>query len=258
MYDKLYVVHYQGSVRLARSSCVPSLFERGVTGGTSLIQRWVAVPVALKADMTTLMAKSHPFLSFMRVVYLHFVLLFALFGTSEGTTTTSRTRGGCPLTRFQLAFQAPFNSLSAALHGSAASNPISRRSGAGSSFSDSDVPSPPRWVTEGSVSPRVLRSRKVDVLPLSMSAVETAQGTKRAAVDEPDDKQKKAEKKAKRMAASSSPLGVHVVGLSHHNAGVDIREKLAVPEAEWNDASAKVRVLLCGVGGGGLVLLSCC
>lgn len=176
----------------------------------------------------------------MRVVYLHFVLLFALFGTSEGTTTTSRNRGGCPLTRFQLAFQAPFNSLSAALHGSTASKQISGRSGAGSSFADSDVVSPPRWVTEGSASPRMLRSRKVDVLPLSMSAVETTQGTKRAAVDEPDDKQKKAEKKAKRMAASSTPLGVHVIGLSHHNAGVDIREKLAVPEAEWNEASAKV------------------
>ncbi|CAN0265059.1 unnamed protein product, partial [Ectocarpus fasciculatus] len=29
---------------------------------------------------------------------------------------------------------------------------------------------------------------------------------------------------------------------SHHNAGVDVRERLAVPEAEWNLASAK----LCG------------
>ncbi|CAN0372968.1 unnamed protein product, partial [Ectocarpus sp. 8 AP-2014] len=33
-----------------------------------------------------------------------------------------------------------------------------------------------------------------------------------------------------------------VIGLSHHNAGVDVRERLAVPEAEWNLASAK----LCG------------
>lgn len=73
-----------------------------------------------------------------------------------------------------------------------------------------------------------------------MSAVETKQGNKRAAESEPESSESKAEKKARRMAASSTPLGVHVIGLSHHNAGVDVREKLAVPELEWNDASAKL------------------
>lgn len=32
-------------------------------------------------------------------------------------------------------------------------------------------------------------------------------------------------------------LEVVVIGLSHHNAKVDIREKLAIPEDQWNDAA---------------------
>lgn len=34
--------------------------------------------------------------------------------------------------------------------------------------------------------------------------------------------------------AVDTMMEVHVVGLSHHKASVDVREKLAVPEAEWN------------------------
>jgi len=41
-------------------------------------------------------------------------------------------------------------------------------------------------------------------------------------------------KKAKRKENSTAPLQVHVIGLSHHNAAVEVREKLAVPEANWN------------------------
>lgn len=189
---------------------------------------------------------------FVRVLYLHFVLLLALFTSCEATTTT---KGGCPLSRLQAAFQAPFNSLSLALHGqqaTAMSRAASRErssfaGGSGSSWSGGSSTSTsngaPRWVTEG-VRSRVVRPRTVDVRPLGMSAVEaTKQGGKRAAEGEPEEaKETKAQKKARRMAASSTPLGVHVIGLSHHNAGVDVRERLAVPEAEWNAASAKVCV----------------
>lgn len=42
-------------------------------------------------------------------------------------------------------------------------------------------------------------------------------------------------KKAKRT--SPDALEVVVLGLSHHNAGVDVREKLAIPEADWNAAA---------------------
>lgn len=179
---------------------------------------------------------------FIRVLYLHFVLLLALFTSCETTATT--TRGACPLSRLQAAFQTPFNSLSMVLHGQKTTAPmsdsLSARDGS-SAFSDrSSNTGAPRWVTEG-VRSRV-RSRTVDVQPLGMSAVETKPGSKRAAEEEPEEtKESKAQKKARRMAASSTPLSIHVVGLSHHNTGVDVREKLAVPEAEWNLASAKVR-----------------
>jgi len=43
-----------------------------------------------------------------------------------------------------------------------------------------------------------------------------------------------------RLAAASKGLQVHVVGLSIHHAQVEVREKLAVPEPEWNAASAEI------------------
>lgn len=191
-----------------------------------------------------------PFLSFVRLLYLHLVLFLALFGASDASdTTASKNSGGCPLSRLQVAFQTPFNSLSLALHGSAVGGLSSTRPGGAGPSSTSSFSSgsaAPRWVTQGasaSRSARVVRSRRVEVVPLGMSAVETKQGNKRAAEDEPDSTESKAEKKARRMTASSTPLGVHVIGLSHHNAGVEVREKLAVPEAAWNDASAKVRAV---------------
>lgn len=181
----------------------------------------------------------------MRVLYLHFVLLLALFTSCEASTP----KGVCPLSRLQAAFQAPFNSLSLALHGqqtAAMSSVTSRtRSSSFAGSSSSSGSSAPRWVTAGTRS-HVVRSRTVDVQPLGMSAVETKPDNKRAAEGQPEEaKETKAEKKARRMAASSTPLSVHVIGLSHHNAGVDVREKLAVPEAEWNLASAKVRPCWC-------------
>uniref|UniRef100_A0A6U2B9Q2 Glutamyl-tRNA reductase n=1 Tax=Pseudictyota dubia TaxID=2749911 RepID=A0A6U2B9Q2_9STRA len=43
-----------------------------------------------------------------------------------------------------------------------------------------------------------------------------------------------------RLAAASKGLQVHVVGLSIHHAQVEVREKLAVPEPDWNAASAAI------------------
>jgi glutamyl-tRNA reductase len=37
---------------------------------------------------------------------------------------------------------------------------------------------------------------------------------------------------------TAGELDVVVLGLSHHNAGVEVREKLAIPEAEWRTAAA--------------------
>jgi len=62
-------------------------------------------------------------------------------------------------------------------------------------------------------------------------------------IDEVATKVKKAKKhkldKAVRVENSTNPLQVHVIGLSHHNAGVEVREKLAVPKNEWNLESAR-------------------
>ena len=44
-------------------------------------------------------------------------------------------------------------------------------------------------------------------------------------------------KAARKDRGSPGPLEVFVLGLSHHNAKVEVREKLAIPEAEWNDAA---------------------
>lgn len=44
--------------------------------------------------------------------------------------------------------------------------------------------------------------------------------------------------KQERLEAASKGLQVHVVGLSIHHASVEVREKLAIAEAEWNSASA--------------------
>lgn len=43
--------------------------------------------------------------------------------------------------------------------------------------------------------------------------------------------------KQERLEAASKGLQVHVVGLSIHHATVEVREKLAIPEDSWNDAS---------------------
>lgn len=43
-----------------------------------------------------------------------------------------------------------------------------------------------------------------------------------------------------RLAAASKGLQVHCVGLSIHHAQVEVREKLAIPEPEWNMASNEI------------------
>lgn len=43
-----------------------------------------------------------------------------------------------------------------------------------------------------------------------------------------------------RLEAASKGLQVHVLGLSIHHADVKVREKLAIPEADWNAASSTI------------------
>lgn len=48
------------------------------------------------------------------------------------------------------------------------------------------------------------------------------------------------EKRERRIANAGTALDVFVVGLSHHNAKVEVREKLAVPEAEWEETARAI------------------
>jgi glutamyl-tRNA reductase len=52
--------------------------------------------------------------------------------------------------------------------------------------------------------------------------------------------QKRKKTKEERLKAASKGLQVHCVGLSIHHAAVEVREKLAIPEADWNSASQQI------------------
>merc|ERR1711871_21597 len=51
---------------------------------------------------------------------------------------------------------------------------------------------------------------------------------------------KKRSKKKGKKNTQEGALEVVVMGLSHHNAAVDVREKLAIAEVDWNAAAAKL------------------
>jgi len=51
---------------------------------------------------------------------------------------------------------------------------------------------------------------------------------------------KRKKTKQERLELASKGLQVHVVGLSIHHASVDVREKLSIPESEWNAASREL------------------
>ncbi|EJK49539.1 hypothetical protein THAOC_31577 [Thalassiosira oceanica] len=55
---------------------------------------------------------------------------------------------------------------------------------------------------------------------------------------------KRKKTKQERLELASKGLQVHVIGLSIHHAQVEVREKLAIPEAEWNTQSN----LICSTG----------
>lgn len=52
--------------------------------------------------------------------------------------------------------------------------------------------------------------------------------------------QKRKKTKQERLEAASKGLQVHVVGLSIHHAEVEVREKLAIAESNWNEASNEI------------------
>ena len=61
--------------------------------------------------------------------------------------------------------------------------------------------------------------------------------TNKEATKAAEDDGKKKKKKKKGGMGAATPLEVVVMGLSHHNAKVEVREKVAIPEDEWNAAA---------------------
>uniref|UniRef100_A0A6U3V3L5 Glutamyl-tRNA reductase n=1 Tax=Ditylum brightwellii TaxID=49249 RepID=A0A6U3V3L5_9STRA len=76
--------------------------------------------------------------------------------------------------------------------------------------------------------------------PQTKSVRNTSGMLQMVASNEVEDVVKPRKTRQQRLEAASKGLQVHVVGLSIHHADVNVREKLAVPEHEWNDASKEI------------------
>jgi glutamyl-tRNA reductase len=73
------------------------------------------------------------------------------------------------------------------------------------------------------------------------STTSTGAETQSAAVSEEEIKSKKQKAgKKQKQKKSTDPLEVVVLGLSHHHAKVEVREKVAIPEDDWNSAAAEL------------------
>ena len=77
---------------------------------------------------------------------------------------------------------------------------------------------------------------------LAATLNDTAASTNTNTASSPGGKRKKT--KAERLELASKGLQVHVIGLSIHHAQVEVREKLAIPESEWNTQSN----IICSTG----------
>jgi len=76
--------------------------------------------------------------------------------------------------------------------------------------------------------------------PQTKSVRNTSGMLQMVASNEVEDVVKPRKTRQQRLEAASKGLQVHVVGLSIHHADVNVREKLAVPAHEWNDASNEI------------------
>ncbi|KAG5185545.1 Glutamyl-tRNA Reductase, chloroplast precursor [Tribonema minus] len=145
------------------------------------------------------------------VFYMHILLLLSFLGIATARRAEGVANGAwskCPISRRLTAFQ-PSNVPGLRQQQSSTATFTHNRS--------------PALSLRSEASARRRRAR-----PTWMSAVEDQQTTVAAAAADAGSK------KAKRKENSTAPLQVHVIGLSHHNAALEVREKLAVPEANWN------------------------
>jgi glutamyl-tRNA reductase len=190
-----------------------------------------------------------------RVIYVHVILLLSLLGFSTALSTggqVSSRAASCPFARAShSAFQSPASAAGGAkLLDAAAAHPRSAVRGCGQTGSSMSLQScpfaaaAPLAVTYAPRQRTAGMRRKRPSTSLHMSAVEKqapAAAAAEAAVLSPQEEALlKQLEKAKRKEQANNPLQVHVIGLSHHNAAVEVRERLAVPEPEWNAESARL------------------
>ena len=175
-----------------------------------------------------------PLRVFFALLQLH--LLFVL-GMSGGSSTASSGAGGksCPFRSWgasssKAAFVAPGGAVAAPR--SRSPSPLPEEGGFRTSTGMFVRPAEPTTVDS------FLRKRRVGAALKPLYAATVAPPTSVAASEDVDTKEERLAQKKKRKASSMTPLEVHVIGLSHHNAGVNVREKLAVPEPQWNEASS--------------------
>jgi glutamyl-tRNA reductase len=83
-------------------------------------------------------------------------------------------------------------------------------------------------VVQTTTSTTSINGRSKNVMPLNMVASQEVEVNKRKKTRE------------ERLQLASKGLQVHVIGLSIHHAQVEVREKLAIPEDEWNAASNEI------------------
>lgn len=75
---------------------------------------------------------------------------------------------------------------------------------------------------------------------LATTSAATATSLPMVATNEIVEGTKPKKTREERLQLASKGLQVHMVGLSIHHASVEVREKLAIAEANWNDASNEI------------------
>lgn len=207
-------------------------------------------------------------MGFLKVLQLHLIMLVGLaLGIGATRTPLSARSAHCPLRsislpRCSLPCDAPTVFSPSLPDGFKATRPrAARRQGVSMNLLGSGAA---EAAGAGARGPKgALSAPLIAVAPSSAERglFRRALSSLRATVENVDNlennKGNKKKSKKERKAASTKPLEVHVIGLSHHNAKVEVREKLAVPQEEWNSVSAD----LCKYGTGSVAeaaVLSTC
>lgn len=164
------------------------------------------------------------FMFFIALVQLHFILLISLF-TTPSNAFSNKASVGCPIKATQSFLGKQLQNIGLALTNAPNVSPFQ----IGKTLSSRGIRSL-EMSLDSPVSRRLISSLVSG--PRSGSMVLNLAST--STTEAPVAKASKGNKK------SNGPLEVIVLGLSHHNAAVDVREKLAVPEDKWAEAAKEL------------------